>query len=340
MNTSDLSILVSIIVPVYKAERFLEKCVNSILNQTYSHFELILVNDGSPDNSSVLCDKYAKSDARVIVKHTENQGVSAARNEGLLLARGEYIVFVDSDDWIEPGFLAAGLHRIVSHNADLYISGLVEETFRNNELVSSVLHEGKNKLYSIKELFDAFNVEYPFFLICGPTCKLYRRDIIQQNNIHFDVKTTFGEDMLFNCDYLQRANKVAFSSEVFYHYFRGNPDSLFSRYYPDMYEINIPLYERMLSLMRDVKCDGNAIRRMEGIYTRVLVGCIYHEFAFCDHSTKASRQTVINKVSKNLYVKRCPISNYSHPKDIILILLLKLGATGIVHFLFTRHYCK
>lgn len=334
------SILITVIVPVYQAEKHLDKCINSILGQTYPHFELILIDDGSFDISGEICDKYAKIDRRVQVKHTVNQGVSAARNEGLALARGEYIAFVDSDDWIEPEFLETGVTTLLQEGGDLFLSGLQEETYQDGKRICLNTSQGLDKKYTIKDLLDAFNVDYPFLLICGPTCKLYRRDIIKTHNLAFDIQTTFGEDMLFNCDYLKNAKHAVFSSGIFYHYFRGNPDSLFSRYYKDMFEVNIPLYEKMLSLMAEFGCSSESIQRMEGIYTRVLVGCIYHEYMNCNQSTPSSRKEIIKKVAKHPQVKRCPLSNYRNPKDIALNLLLKVGALPIINLLFTRHYCK
>lgn len=332
--------LISVIVPVYKAENTLKKCADSILSQTHQNLQLILINDGSPDNSGALCDAYAAQDARVLVKHTVNQGVSAARNEGIRLASGEYIAFVDSDDWVEKDFLASALQDITREQADLYISGLLEETFKDSVMVSSEQNKGKDQTYTAKQLLNAFNEDYAFLLICGIWCKLYKASIIRERQILFDTSTTLGEDMLFICDYLRHAERVVFSGRVFYHYFRGNPDSLFSRYYPNMFEINIPLYEKMLALMEYLGCEQKSVKRMEGIYVRVLVGCIYHEFSYCSKSSPASRLQVIKKVAQNSYVKRCPLSNYRHPKDIILIVLLKVGMTSVINHLFTRHYCK
>ena len=339
MNVSLENPLISVIVPVYKAERLLKKCADSILAQTHQNLQLILINDGSPDNSGALCDAYAAQDARVLVKHTVNQGVSAARNEGIRLASGEYIAFVDSDDWVEKDFLASALQDITWEQADLYISGLLEETFKDGVMVSSEQNKGKDKSYTVTQLFNAFNVDYSFMLICGIWCKLYKTSIIREHQILFDTSTTLGEDMLFICDYLRHAERVVFSSQVFYHYFRGNPDSLFSRYYPDMYEINIPLYEKMLSLMREKGCSPSAVRRMEDVYVRVLVGSIYHEFAFCEKSTPQSRREVIRKVANDPNVRSSHLGTYRTLKDVVPMLLIKSGATEVVYRLFSRRYC-
>jgi glycosyltransferase involved in cell wall biosynthesis len=111
--------LISIIVPVYKVEKFLSKCVDSILNQTYRNIEIILIDDGSPDNSPAICDEYAEKDNRIKVIHQRNAGLAGARNAGLAICRGEYIAFVDSDDYIEPNMMEAMLNAAVNNDCDI-----------------------------------------------------------------------------------------------------------------------------------------------------------------------------------------------------------------------------
>ena len=332
--------LISVIVPVYKAEGFVGKCIESILNQTYRHFQLIMVDDGSPDSSGVICDQFAKQDSRMIVIHTSNRGVSAARNEGISLANGEFIAFVDSDDYIDRDFFAKAMECIEGQGIDMYLSGLRMETFDNEVMTQSVINRGKDGIYSVRELFETFNGDYPFMLVCGVWCKLYRTDLINRHNIRFDVSMSLGEDMVFNCDYLEHSDRVTFSSDVFYHFIRGNAESLFSRYYPDMYDINVPIYDRVRSLMLGRGCSREAIRKIDSIYVKTLVGCIYHEYNFLNKSTPQSRKVVINKVINNRYVHRCPIMTYSHPEGIAILLLLKLKASRLLYRLFTARYCR
>ena len=115
--------IVSIIVPVYKVENEIDRCIQSILNQTYTSIEIILVDDGSPDKCPQICDKYAKQDKRIKVIHKENGGLSDARNVGLDMAKGEYIAFIDSDDWVEDSFIEQLLTNLISTNSDISICG-------------------------------------------------------------------------------------------------------------------------------------------------------------------------------------------------------------------------
>ena len=117
--------LISIIIPVYNVQQYLSRCIDSVLRQTYPHFELILVNDGSPDESPQICDDYAKRDGRIKVIHKTNGGLSSARNAGLDIALGAYITFVDSDDWIHEQYLEKLFSMITSHNADIAVANFI-----------------------------------------------------------------------------------------------------------------------------------------------------------------------------------------------------------------------
>ena len=177
--------LFSIIVPVYKTEKYLDKCILSILKQSYKDFELILVDDGSPDNCPIICDEYKKKDKRIKVLHKENGGVSSARNAGLTVAEGEYIWFIDSDDYIETFSLQQLYEAQKEQKADLYV-------FNNGSI-----HE--MSIGNIDEFLEKYYFTY--ILGFGPWNKLYKRNVISSNNLKFDTQETIGEDLLFNVNY-------------------------------------------------------------------------------------------------------------------------------------------
>ena len=141
---------ISVIVPVYKVERYLRRCVQSILNQTHSNLEVILVDDGSPDGSGALCDEFAKQDSRVQVIHKDNGGLSDARNAGLSIARGDYVTFVDSDDWIEPDAYEAMLALAEESGAQLVCAGRYDEDETTGQITVGLCPE-KRELISDKE---------------------------------------------------------------------------------------------------------------------------------------------------------------------------------------------
>ncbi len=211
--------LISIIIPVYNVERFIERCVDSLLAQTFDDFELILINDGSSDRSGEICDRYAQRDGRVRVIHKRNGGVSTARNAGLDLARGRYICFIDSDDWVDPNFLAD--FKIGDYDADIYISG--------------ALYDIDNRVYSYKK-YEAIYIKdreeigaeltrQNIWQNGYPWGKLYRTDIINSNNLRFDEKLSIHEDHVFVFEYYTHIESLYLTDSAGYHYLVIDPSS-------------------------------------------------------------------------------------------------------------------
>lgn len=219
---------VSIIVPVYKVEKVLRRCVDSILDQTFSDFELILVDDGSPDDSGVICDEFAKKDSRVIVLHQGNQGASAARNAGLDIAKGKYVAFVDSDDYVERDYLEQLVTAMESHQADL---AMCDISFLDAcipvDIIKCKFPEGKN-LISQDEILK--NVVGSCANGYAPLWnKLYKRDIIETHHLRIPEGISIGEDYLFNILYFIHCVAVVYVRRPLYNYFKA-PDGLYLRY--------------------------------------------------------------------------------------------------------------
>ena len=185
---------ISIIVPVYNTEKYLPQCLDSILDQTFSNYEVICINDGSKDNSLEILESYQQKDSRVIVINQKNQGVSA---------KGEYLVFIDSDDWVTPNYLELLLSLILKDNSNISICGFVggSETFINKHCI---VFEGNKE---VVELFDKIMIQ-------TPVAKM------------FDISLNFGEDYVFSLEYFSYCKFVNITNEVMYHYFIGTPNSL------------------------------------------------------------------------------------------------------------------
>lgn len=211
---------ISIIVPVYRAEQYLETCVDSIRRQNFSDFELLLVDDGSPDRSGEMCDAYLEKDARVQVIHKKNGGVSSARNVGLDHARGEYVVFVDSDDYLGEAYLRE-LYECQQNAGD---SESIF-TISDHQPFSS---EGIGKRAFPPAFTASLRGDHPDaeafrwlvfeFCIFPPYCKLYRRSIIEKQNLRFHEKLRSAEDFDFNCRYLRHVEQIVYIPSVQYHY--------------------------------------------------------------------------------------------------------------------------
>ncbi|UMB60335.1 glycosyltransferase [Lutibacter sp. A80] len=207
----------SVIVPVYNVEDYLHKCIDSIINQTFHHLEIILVNDGSTDTSAQICDNYAKKDTRIKVIHQSNAGVSVARNKGIEIAMGEYITFIDSDDFIEEDFIETLYTTSKKNNLDIVISNFHKEQ-------EEIINERKSN-FSTTKVFDRLEIQekiIPFFLKedgLNSCCnKIYKADLIKNNAINFPIGITNGEDALFNLQCFNKATKVQFINYAGYYY--------------------------------------------------------------------------------------------------------------------------
>ena len=214
-NTTAREPKISIIVPVYNVEQYLPQCIESIINQTYQNLQIILVDDGSPDNSGRICDEYAEKDLRIKVIHKENGGVGSARNEGINYALGEYIYFVDADDYLESELIDICMNTIIKQYPDMLIFGF-----------NKVDKNGLNKkpvippAYSINDLSTEKDALADIF--CSGTGlavwdKLIKTKLIKDNNILFDNKKR-GEDFTFVVECLHHTNNLVSISKAMYNY--------------------------------------------------------------------------------------------------------------------------
>ena len=214
--------LISVIVPVYNVEEYIEKCLDSIINQTYKNLQIIIVDDGSPDNSGKICDEYAKKDNRITVLHKENGGVSFARNIGLQNATGNWITFVDSDDWIENDYIEQLLKIAKQDNADVVLCGYNRVNKVSKQDINAT---GGKDTFSLSEyLIKTLNPQTGFGF-CH--MKLIKKDCIQ--NLRFDENLVVGEDALFNMQLSKNIKKAVFYKKALYNY-RNNSNSVVKRY--------------------------------------------------------------------------------------------------------------
>lgn len=208
--------MVSIIVPVYNAEKRLEICVESIMNQTYKNLEIILIDDGSKDNSGSICDRLAQMDNRIRVFHIENGGVSNARNFGLKNANGKYIQFVDSDDSLPETAVQDKVECIQKNNSQLIVANYFKECGDEKNIVDF----GLKGQYSLEDFIKFFIGKHAQSLYFGAIWnKLYITDIIKNNSIAFSPEISLGEDFIFNLEYLKHCEKIFVMEKPLYNYF-------------------------------------------------------------------------------------------------------------------------
>lgn len=227
--------MISIIVPVYNVENCLKQCIDSIINQSYKNIEVLLVDDGSTDNSGLICDEYAKFDNRIRVIHKKNGGVSSARNEGIKNASGKYIQFVDSDDFLDKNMSERMIDTAMKCKADLVICGYKNIYVNDIKFIRCI----DMAVNSLKELSDEFSSLYNKFLINSPWNKLYKRERI---SFFYDEKLSLGEDLVFNLQYMKNVKKIALIEDCLYNYRANNSDSLSSRYRDDLLDTVLNMY--------------------------------------------------------------------------------------------------
>lgn len=217
---------ISIIIPVYNVEQYLRDCVDSVLGQTLGNFELILVDDGSSDKSSVICDEYAAKDNRITVIHQQNAGVSSARNVALSLAKGEWITFIDSDDWVDATFLE-NFQLEKNEDVDMICQGL---KYIDNKTMSEKKRTQFRDTVIVAPDEEQHIVSNNVLEFGVTVCKFFKQSIIKKYSISFNPEISYHEDHLFTFDYISHTRKIALTSECGYNYRCGhNPQSLSKR---------------------------------------------------------------------------------------------------------------
>lgn len=220
--------LITIVVPIYNVEKYLEKCIKTLINQTYSNLEIILVNDGSPDNSLKICNQYLKEDNRIKIINKENGGLSDARNAGLKMARGEYICFIDSDDYIELDMIEKTKKKLLEEELDVVIFGLYNEVVDSNE----------NIINQKKQSIDLVNFNSIISIIGYAWNKLYKTSFLKEKNITFTKGLSLIEDVVFNEKVFLKNIKIGYINEPLYHYVSRNRSTLVKQYYEDSYNLH------------------------------------------------------------------------------------------------------
>lgn len=216
---------ISIIVAIYNSEKFLRKLIESIINQTYRNLEIILVNDGSPDNSGKICDEYKEKDSRITVIHKINGGTCDARNAGLKIATGEYVSIIDGDDWLELDYVEYLMNIIKSTGSEM---AMTDNIFTTRDRVQ-VTHD-KIEVWSNEEA--ACSIIYPIIAI-GPWNKLYRMSVLKEHNLSFSVPWS-GEGLYFSCMAAQYSNQVGVGHRKIYNYRLNNAGSGLTNYKVEM----------------------------------------------------------------------------------------------------------
>ncbi len=278
---------ISVIMPVYKVEKYLKECMDSVLNQTYKNLEIILVDDGSPDRCGELCDEYAKKDSRIQVIHKKNGGAPAARNDALAIATGEWIAYVDPDDWVETNAFEIALAAAQKEQADIVIfNTYLNQDDGSQSAIQAFPHDfvtnNRKIIYGMQ--LSALNSGYtPYSQNWSqgfPWDKIYRTSQMRAHNVLWPVNLKANDDVVYTIHAFQAARKIAYVDKTLYHY-RMNPASIGHKYTPDRIEIEEKIIDEMLNIQRSYGFDE---RYSKALYARIVtntwyncIRCFFHQ---------------------------------------------------------------
>ena len=267
-------IKISVIMPVYKVEKFVGKCIDSLLAQTMQDWELIAVDDGSPDRSGQICDEYAEKDSRISVIHKENGGAPSARNAAIDIAKGKYFYFMDSDDWAEPSMLEDMYKAAEANDAQLVIASYYIDTYYSDTEFYSQEQCLPSQVFTSQQEFrkNAYKM-FDRNLLYTPWNKLYLARYILDNHIRF--QDTFWDDFPFNLNVVRDIERVVMMSEKYYHFMRARAESETARYRDDMYDKREEEHGWLLDLYTYWKVDNpESVEMVQRRYIERVIGCI------------------------------------------------------------------
>ena len=286
--------LVSIIVPVYNAEKYIDKCINSILDQTYKSIELILVNDGSTDKSEQICIKYAKKDSRIVYAKQSNAGPSASRNNGISRSKGDYIQFLDADDYLDKHSVEILVKAI--KDVDYVIASYYNISESNQEESKKVVRSSLIGSYKKEDLLPHWGglVEEEVFHYTWN--KLYRSEFIKED-IRFNEDIKISEDMLFNLDYLSNIKTLKIIDEPIYYHVLYNQDSLTKKYHSGLFEMRKITHTYILEFLKknDVYT-GNNCRIVNELYAKRIKTIFIHLSSKKTQMKNSLKLNIINHI--------------------------------------------
>lgn len=335
----------SVIIPVYNVEPYLRKCLDSIVNQTYRDLEIVLIDDGSPDNCGEICDEYAARDDRIVVIHKKNGGLSAARNDGIRRATGEWITFVDSDDWCELDYYERMIEKQVETDTDIICASghymeispyRTEKRFCFSEAFSfhttEEQHVLMDRVLAIKRMVLKGNSPFGY-----TWDKLYRRKFLIKEHLEFDESLRVCEDSLFNYQAMSKADKVIGMIYTGYHY-RVNMASITKSYDPNRPEKDYQYVTLLCKYAEHYDIDKD----MKKVLEAHVIGCIASSMKmYYFHPQNTLPYTVIKKELKEM--TDWPLyhemlwsreDKYLTPKRVVLKYLLRYNAGGVLRSLY------
>lgn len=291
---------ISVIMPVYNKVKYIDRTINSILNQTYKNFELIIIDDGSTDGTEVVCDKFQQKDHRIKVFHIKNSGVSNARNVGIENATGKYIQFIDGDDDLELNTFEELIDNMNKYNVDIIISG-----FKKINSKGEVINDIIPKLSGIidkKKLLNNFIEEQHSTGIYGwISCKFFKKSLIEEHKIKFNTNIKLAEDLDFYISVYDVANRILVLNKSYFYYLQGAENSSLVQYYNNDYKNQIGIILKEKNIIQKNGClDDEGRLILDKLITNFLIAHIWEKYTFKYRDYKEQLEGLImNKDIKN-----------------------------------------
>lgn len=338
--------MISIVVPVYNVEKYIDDCIRSIVNQTYQAIEIIIVDDGSTDRSGSKCDEWAKFDNRIIVFHKNNGGLMSAWKYGVNKSNGNYIGFVDSDDWVDPNMYEKLLHRIQSTQSDMALCGLTKN-FENGKPDEKETILLKKTLY---DRADILNDIYPIAICSGQipsrgispnrVTKLYKRELILNILKDCPDDVSIGEDLVSTISAITQCNKLCLVNNFYPYHYRINSMSIIQKYSDLKYEKVKNLNKALTAI--SVKNNHVFSEQIANDYVELIFKIIEEEILFSKYSYSKIKRDIKREMASDVFrTSRKKLNNHKTNKKIRLYLILsKLHLWGIMILIRKLHKIK
>lgn len=331
--------IISVIVPVFNVEKYLPQCIESILAQSFTLFELILVDDGSTDMSGAICNEFSGKDNRIQVIQTENSGVSAARNTGIEIAQGKYITFVDSDDFVDSKLLEKMIQAIEINGSDACLAGFAAYYSNNSQIEHVLSCEGHFLMADFVN--DYFGEAYKKDLLSGPCNKLFRAKIIQTYDLRYETNYSICEDGIFSYSYLCHCQTVSLVPYVLYFYRQRVGEShLMNGYHHNAFDALATYYFSIVSFLGEHKASENEIKVVDRNFLNRYIdylSTIYRESDLSDAGKYSELLNQIRDANFQRLIHDVPSSALSLREN-VLILLISMRKTKVIHWYWTyRH---
>lgn len=301
--------LVSIIIPIYNVEKYLSKCIDSVINQTYQNLEILLIDDGSTDNSSEICETYSKKDNRIKVIHKENSGVSSARNKGLENAIGKYVCFVDSDDEVKAEYIATLVRLMTEKKVDMAMINYIKKDLEHEERIKYFL---KDKRLNKKQFFEQLFQPNSFAGYLWN--KIFERETILKYQISFNENIYVCEDLLFVCQVADKCEEFYYDFEAYLYEYFIRKDSALRRDYSYKTATRVDVYEKIIGILQKNNINTVPIKKDYVYYSLVA----RNELKNIDKETK-SKYTNIAKRYINEVVKSDEVSIKDKLKLVVML---------------------